>query len=78
MKRNKKTKCRKRQEASYTVELSLLVPVLLFTLFSPVYLGYEMYGQTREASVLGWDEKFCAEDQVRKIKFTENILEEWK
>lgn len=66
----------KKKEASYTVELSLLMPVILFVLFAPLYLGYEMYAQTKEVSVCGWDETFCAEEKVRKIKFAETILEE--
>lgn len=67
-----------RQEASYTVELSLLLPVILLALFLPVHLGYELYGQARTASVSCWDEAFCAEGTVRKIKFAENIMEELK
>ena len=66
----------KKQEASYTVEMSLLLPLLLIVLFTPVHMGYEMYRQTKEASVRAWDETFCAEEKVRKIKFAENIWEE--
>lgn len=59
----------RKQEASYTVEMSLLLPIILLALFLPVHLGYELYGQTREASELCWDEAFCAEETVRLIKF---------
>ena len=59
----------KKQEASYTVELSLLLPVILLALFLPVHLGYQLYGQAREASEICWDEEFCAEETVRGIKF---------
>lgn len=68
----------KKREASYTVELALLLPVILFSLFMPVHMGYEMYEQTKKASVLSWDEKFRAEEEVLKIKFAKEILEEWK
>lgn len=66
----------KRQEASYTVELALLLPVLLFVLFAPVYLGYELYGQVREASACSWEEEFDAEGQVRNIKWMGRIKKE--
>lgn len=66
----------KRLEASYTVELALLLPVLLFALFAPVYLGYNLYGQVKEASVCSWDEKFCAAREVRGIKTMEDIRKE--
>lgn len=68
----------KRQEASYTVELALLLPVILYVLLSPVYTGYDLYKQTKQASVSGWDQKFCADEQVRGIIFLGTILEERK
>ena len=68
----------KKREGSYTVELALLLPVLLFSLFAPVYMGYEMYIQTKEASVCVWKEQERAEERVLKIKFAKEVLEEWK
>lgn len=68
----------KKKEGSYTVELALLLPVLLFSLFVPVYMGYEMYIQTKEASVCVWEEQERAEKRVLKIKFAKDVLEEWK
>lgn len=65
----------KRYEASYTVELALLLPVLILTLTLPIYMGYEMYQTAREKSVSGWEEDFCAETQVRRVRFTEDIWE---
>lgn len=59
----------KKQEASYTVELSLLLPVILLALVLPAHLGYKLYGQTLEASEICWDEEFCAEETARGIKF---------
>lgn len=56
-------------EASYTAELSLLLPVLLLALFLPVYLGYELYGQAQKASEFCWDEEFRAEEIVYGIQF---------
>lgn len=66
----------KRQEASYTVELALLLPVLLFVLFAPVCLGYDLYESVREASVCGWEEDFDAAGRVRRLKRTEAIKKE--
>ena len=68
----------KKSEGSYTVELALLLPVLLLSLFAPVYMGYEMYMQTKESSVFVWEEKERAEERVLKIKFAKEVLEEWK
>lgn len=66
------------REASYTAELALLLPVILFVLFMPLHMGYELYGQTQNASKPCWDKAFCAEEKVRKLKFAENISEELK
>lgn len=55
----------KKQEASYTAEAALLLPVILLALFLPVHLGYELYGQAKEASKTCWDEAFRAEPAVR-------------
>lgn len=67
-----------KSEASYTVELSLLLPVVLFVLFAPIYMGYEFYSRTEQVSVSGWDTSFCAEKKVRNIKLAGDILEELK
>ncbi len=66
----------KRQEASYTVELSLLLPIVVFVLFAPIYTGFSLYGQTKEASVCGWDAEFCAEERVRSLTWVEKRKEE--
>lgn len=66
----------KKSEASYTVELALLLPVILFSLFVPVYMGYEMYEQTKEASVCCWEDEIRAEEKVLNIKFAKEVLEE--
>ena len=58
----------KRAKGSYTVELALLLPLVLFALYAPIYAGYRLYAQTRGVSACGWDESFCAEERVRKIK----------
>ncbi len=68
----------KKKEASYTVELCLILPLLLFALYTPVSMGYDLYSQTKRVSVCGWNETFCAEEKVRNIKFAGNILEELK
>ncbi len=68
----------KKKEASYTVELALLLPVMLFVLIAPIYTGYEMYAQTKQMSASGWEASFGAEKKVRKIKFVKYLLEEWK
>lgn len=59
----------KKQEASYTAELSLILPVILLALYLPAHLGYELYGQAQKASEFCWDEEFCPEEIARKIKF---------
>lgn len=64
-----------RQEASFTVELAILLPVVMFVLFAPLHMGYRMYEQTKEKSVSAWDSAFCAEEKVRKIRFVENVWE---
>lgn len=56
----------------------MLLPVLLFVLFAPVYLGYEMYGRAKAGFVSGWDEEFCAEEKVRTIRLAGDILEDWR
>lgn len=65
----------KRAKGSYSVELALLLPLVLFALYAPIYAGYRLYAQTRGVSACGWDESFCAEERVRKIKFAEGIVE---
>lgn len=60
------------------MEMALLLPVLLFALLAPVYMGYAWYAQTREASVCGFEKAFCAEDKVRGRIAFEDFLEEWK
>ena len=37
-------------KAYYTVELALLMPALLFVLYMPVYLGFELYTVTKQVS----------------------------
>lgn len=62
-----------KQEASYTAELSLLLPVILLALFLPVYLGLELYEQAQKASAYCWDEGFRAEETVYVIQFAEGV-----
>lgn len=66
----------RRLEASYTVELALLLPVVIFVLLTPIYMGYDMCAQTRKASISGWEEDFFAEKRVRKVKFIEDFWED--
>lgn len=66
----------KKSEASYTVELALLLPVILFSIFAPVYLGFELYKQTMAASVCCWEDGIRAEERVLNIKFAKEVLEE--
>ena len=64
----------KKQEASYTVELALLLPVFLLALFLPVHMGYRLYEQTRVVSVSGWDASLDAEKRVRQLVWAEELL----
>ena len=66
----------KREEASYTVELSLMMPVVVFVLFAPVYAGLRLYEQTAEISACGLDQEFCAEEGVRNIKWAKEMRKE--
>lgn len=68
----------KKAEASYTVELALLLPAVLLALLLPVYMGYELYRETVQAAVCGYDTVFCAEEKVRAVRFARNMSEEWK
>lgn len=68
----------KQLEASYTVEMALLLPVVLFALLGPVIMGYEMYQQTKNASICGWNEEFCPEEKVRLVRVSGDIWEELK
>ena len=63
-------------KAYYTVELALLMPALLFVLYMPVYLGFELYTVTKQVSASGWEASFDAVGYVRAIKFVEDIWEE--
>lgn len=64
----------KKQEASYTVELALLMPFFLFALFMPVHAGYRLYAQAKAKSVCGWDASFEVQKAVRRVVFVEDIL----
>lgn len=68
----------KQWEASYTVELSLLLPVILLTMLLPIYTGCHLYEEGKKTSVCSWDETFCAEDKIRVIKFAGEVWEELK
>lgn len=62
-------------EASYTVELALLLPILIFALFAPIYAGYDLYGQAKKCVVSGWDEDFCPTETVRKLSAAKDVWE---
>lgn len=64
----------KRWEGSYTVEISLLLPVIILTMLLPVYLGYQMYAEGKETMVYSWDETFCPENKIRNMKFVEEEI----
>lgn len=68
----------KQWEASYTVELSLLLPVVFLTMLLPIYTGYQLYEEGKKTSVCSWDESFCAEDKIRDIKLAGEVWEELK
>ena len=54
------------------------LPAVLLALLLPVYMGYELYRETVQASVCGYDTAFCAEEKVRAVRFARNMSEEWK
>lgn len=59
---------KKRWEGSYTVEMALLLPVILLALLLPVYTAYDMYDEVKADSAYDWDEEFCAEENIRKMR----------
>lgn len=61
----------KKYEASYTVEVAMLAMVIMLTLFLPIYAAYDLYEETKQASVSGWDNDFCAETKIRMWRLVE-------
>lgn len=63
----------KRFEASYTVELALLLPIVILVLMMPIYTGFRLYEETENTSVCGWNKDYVPEEQLRKILFVTKI-----
>ncbi len=61
----------KKYEASYTVEIAMLAMVIMLTLFLPIYAAYDLYEETKQASVSGWDNDFSAETKIRMWRLAE-------
>lgn len=65
-----------RCEASYTVEIALLMPLILLAVFLPIYAGYNLYGEVKKASVYVQEKSSCAEDVIRGMKTAKEFWEE--
>lgn len=66
----------KRAEGSYTVELTLLLPLIFLAMFMPIHKAFDCYGEVRQDSVYVWKEEFVPEEKIRKMQLVESIWEE--
>ncbi len=67
-----------RCEASYTVEIALLMPLILLAILLPVYAGYALYEEVKNTSVYVQEKKSCAEDKIRGMKAAGELWEEYR
>ena len=67
-----------RYEASYTMEMALLMPLLLLAVLLPIYSGYGLYEEVKGTSVYVGEKKSCAEDSLRALKMAGELWEEYK
>lgn len=68
----------KNLEGSYTVEVTLLLPLILMAMFLPIYKSFDYYKDVKQDSAFTWDKNFVPEDKIRKIQLAEDIWEELK
>lgn len=61
-------------KAVYTVELALLMPVILLTVFLPLHQGLELHHVVKEASIYKWEEEIQPVKQLRKYKKSGDLL----
>lgn len=73
-KENNRTLLKKKVNAGYTLELALLMPIVLLTIFLPLHNAIELYGEVKTASEYQWDNTQDAVLELRKYKWANNML----
>ncbi len=68
----------KKMDASYTVEITLLLPLLILAMFLPIYKAYDFYGEVKKDSAYVWQKDLKPEEKIRKMKFAKEIWEDLK
>lgn len=68
----------KRAEGSYTVEITLLMPLIILAMFLPIYKTFDCYKEVKQDSVYVWKKEFVPEEKIRKIQLAQNIWEDLK
>lgn len=68
----------KRAEGSYTVEITLLMPLIILAMFLPVYKAFDCYKEVKQDSVYVWKKEFVPEEKIRKMQLAQNIWEDIK
>lgn len=63
------------KEASYTVELALLMPVIFLAVLLPVYTGFFLYEKTKVVSAYE-KEVGSMEEKIRNIRLKKELWEE--
>ncbi|MDE6903800.1 MAG: hypothetical protein K2P76_02445 [Lachnospiraceae bacterium] len=66
----------KKVEGSFTVEITLLAPLIFLAMFLPVFKAFDFYKDVEQDSLYVWQENFVPEESIRKIQFAEEIWEE--
>lgn len=67
-----------RLEASYTVELTLLLPLIILAMFLPVYKAYDFFDEVKQDCAYVWQKDLEPEKKIRKIKFAKELWEDIK
>lgn len=68
----------KNLEGSYTVEVTLLLPLILMAMFLPIYKSFDCYKDVKKDSAFRWEKSFVPEEKIRKMQLAEGIWEELK
>lgn len=66
----------KKAEGSYTVEITLLMPLIILAMFLPIYKTFDCYREVKQDSVYVWKSDFVPEEKIRKMQLAKNIWEE--
>lgn len=65
-------------EASYTVEMAVLMVCLLLAILLPIYVSYNLYAQVKETSLYVQEQKMRGEDTIRLFREAEKYKEDLK